>query len=202
MPPKASSASSPRSTAHHSCVDRTRNSFCAPMLPHSTVPFESPVWRSMRTERALLPTLRARFVRQPIQRTRLGARPRPRTDAHLLGWRAQARLPPAWRARGVTRDPPEDSARGTTSWPTPARPRLRAPDHARTRESARTMQGLQGALHAWPLRIAANARRTPAISCEAVPASNPAGAGMRRHFAPRNGAAESFVSFIASFDDA
>jgi hypothetical protein len=41
--------------------------------------------------------------------------------------------------------------------------------------------------------------RTPGISCEAVPASNRDGAGMRRHFVPRNGAAESFVSFIPLF---
>jgi len=37
-------------------------------------------------------------------------------------------------------------------------------------------------------------RRTPRISCEAVPASNPAGAGMRRHLHTSSGAAESFVS--------
>ena len=35
-----------------------------------------------------------------------------------------------------------------------------------------------------------------------MPASKRDGAGMRRHFAPRNGAAESFVSFIPLFDDA
>jgi hypothetical protein len=39
-------------------------------------------------------------------------------------------------------------------------------------------------------------RRTPRISCEAVPASDLAGAGMRRHLHTSNGAAESFVSFI------
>ena len=45
-------------------------------------------------------------------------------------------------------------------------------------------------------------RRTPGISCEAVPASDLAGAGMRRHLneshagRPYAGAAESFVSFI------
>jgi len=50
--------------------------------------------------------------------------------------------------------------------------------------------------------------RTPGISCEAVPASNLAGAGMRRHLQPsaacgaRVGAAESFVSFIPLFDGA
>ncbi len=43
------------------------------------------------------------------------------------------------------------------------------------------------------------AHRTPRISCEAVPASNPAGAGMSRHLHPRNGAGESFVSFIRLF---
>ena len=43
---------------------------------------------------------------------------------------------------------------------------------------------------------------TPGISCEAVPASDPAGAGMRRHFHPGNHAAESFVSFIPLFDGA
>jgi hypothetical protein len=43
-------------------------------------------------------------------------------------------------------------------------------------------------------------RRTPGISCEAVPASDLAGAGMRRHVHPRNHAAESFVSFIPLFD--
>ena len=32
-----------------------------------------------------------------------------------------------------------------------------------------------------------------------MPASDHAGAGMRRHFLPRNGAAESFVSFIPLF---
>ena len=42
-------------------------------------------------------------------------------------------------------------------------------------------------------------RRTPGISCEAVPASNRDGAGMRRHAHPRNHAAESFASFIALF---
>lgn len=40
------------------------------------------------------------------------------------------------------------------------------------------------------------ARRTPRISCEAVSASDLAGAGMSRHLRPRNGAGESFVSFI------
>jgi hypothetical protein len=35
-----------------------------------------------------------------------------------------------------------------------------------------------------------------------VPASNPAGAGMSRHLRPRNGAGESFVSFIRLFDGA
>jgi hypothetical protein len=43
------------------------------------------------------------------------------------------------------------------------------------------------------------ARRTPRISCEAVPAPNPTGAGMSRHLRPRNGAGESFVSFIRLF---
>jgi len=33
-----------------------------------------------------------------------------------------------------------------------------------------------------------------------VPASDPAGAGMRRHVHPGNHAAESFVSFIPLFD--
>jgi hypothetical protein len=48
--------------------------------------------------------------------------------------------------------------------------------------------------------------RTPGISCEAVPASERTGAGMRRHLRPsaacgaRVGAAESFVSFIPLFD--
>jgi hypothetical protein len=50
-------------------------------------------------------------------------------------------------------------------------------------------------------------RRTPGISCEAVPASMPStGAGIRRHLrlsaacGARVGAAESFVSFIPLFD--
>ena len=50
-------------------------------------------------------------------------------------------------------------------------------------------------------------RRTPGISCEAVPASMPlTGAGIRRHLrlsaacGARVGAAESFVSFIPLFD--
>jgi hypothetical protein len=42
--------------------------------------------------------------------------------------------------------------------------------------------------------------RTPGISCEAVPASDLDGAGMRRHVHPGNHAAESFVSFIPLFD--
>jgi hypothetical protein len=42
-------------------------------------------------------------------------------------------------------------------------------------------------------------RRTPGISCEAVPASDPAGAGMRRHVHSGKHAAESFVSFIPLF---
>jgi hypothetical protein len=41
--------------------------------------------------------------------------------------------------------------------------------------------------------------RTPAISCEAVPASIPDGAGMRRHVHSGNHAAESFVCFIPLF---
>jgi hypothetical protein len=41
--------------------------------------------------------------------------------------------------------------------------------------------------------------RTPGMSCEAVPASDPAGAGMRRHVHAGNHAAESFVSFIPLF---
>jgi hypothetical protein len=45
-------------------------------------------------------------------------------------------------------------------------------------------------------------RRTPGISCEAVAAPDPAGAGMRRHVHPGNHAAESFVSFIPLFDGA
>jgi hypothetical protein len=43
-------------------------------------------------------------------------------------------------------------------------------------------------------------RRTLRISCEAVPASDPAGAGMRRHVRPGNHAAESFVSCIRLLD--
>jgi hypothetical protein len=43
-------------------------------------------------------------------------------------------------------------------------------------------------------------RRTPGISCEALPASERDGAGMRRHVHPGNHAAESFVSFIPLFD--
>jgi hypothetical protein len=42
--------------------------------------------------------------------------------------------------------------------------------------------------------------RTPGISCEVVPASDLAGAGMRRHVHAGNHAAESFVSFIPLFD--
>jgi hypothetical protein len=41
--------------------------------------------------------------------------------------------------------------------------------------------------------------RTPGISCEAVPAFDLAGAGMRRHVHSGNHAAESFVSFIPLF---
>ena len=41
---------------------------------------------------------------------------------------------------------------------------------------------------------------TPRISCEAVPASVLAGAGMRRHVRSGHHAAEGFVSFIALFD--
>jgi hypothetical protein len=37
---------------------------------------------------------------------------------------------------------------------------------------------------------------TPRISCEAVPASDLAAAGLSRHLRPWNGAGESFVSFI------
>jgi hypothetical protein len=44
--------------------------------------------------------------------------------------------------------------------------------------------------------------RTPGISCEAVPAPERDGAGMRRHVHPGNHAAESFVSFIPLFDGA
>ena len=40
---------------------------------------------------------------------------------------------------------------------------------------------------------------TPRISCEAVPASDEAGAGMSRRLHPWNGAGESFVSFIRLF---
>jgi hypothetical protein len=40
---------------------------------------------------------------------------------------------------------------------------------------------------------------TPGISCEAVPASDRDGAGMRRHVHSGNHAAESFVSFIPLF---
>ena len=56
------------------------------------------------------------------------------------------------------------------------------------------------------VRTHSRVRRTPGISCEAVPASDPAGAGIRRHLRPsaacgaRVGAAESFVSFIPLFD--
>src|SRR5512141_2120884 len=53
--------------------------------------------------------------------------------------------------------------------------------------------------------FAAVARRTPGISCEAVPACCRGGAGIRRHLRPsaacgaKVGAAESFVSFIPLF---
>ncbi len=43
-------------------------------------------------------------------------------------------------------------------------------------------------------------RRTPRISCEAVPASIRASAGIRRHVHSGNHAAESFVSCIRLFD--
>jgi hypothetical protein len=49
--------------------------------------------------------------------------------------------------------------------------------------------------------IPRNVRRTLAISCEAVPAF-PSPRGHEPALRPRNGAAESFVSFIALFDDA
>ena len=49
-------------------------------------------------------------------------------------------------------------------------------------------------------RTLSHVRRTPGISCEAVPAFNLAGAGMRRHVHAGNHAAESFVSFIPLFD--
>ena len=52
------------------------------------------------------------------------------------------------------------------------------------------------------VRTLSRVRRTPGISCEAVPASDRAGAGMRRHVHPGNHAAESFVSFIPLFDGA
>ena len=44
--------------------------------------------------------------------------------------------------------------------------------------------------------------RTPGKSCEAVPASERDGAGMRRHVHSGNHAAESFVSFIPLFGGA
>jgi hypothetical protein len=49
------------------------------------------------------------------------------------------------------------------------------------------------------MRQARRVRLTPGISCEAVPASDSAGAGMRRHVHAGNHAAESFVSFIPLF---
>jgi len=57
-------------------------------------------------------------------------------------------------------------------------------------------------------RHSGRVRRTPGISCEAVPACCRGGAGMRRHLRPsaacgaRVGAAESFVSLIPLFDRA
>jgi hypothetical protein len=51
-----------------------------------------------------------------------------------------------------------------------------------------------------PCAALATVSRTPGISCEAVPASNRDGAGMRRHVHSGNHAAESFVSFIPLFD--
>ena len=51
-----------------------------------------------------------------------------------------------------------------------------------------------------PVMLRPLVRRTPGISCEAVPASMPStGAGMRRHVHAGNHAAESFVSFIPLF---
>jgi hypothetical protein len=51
--------------------------------------------------------------------------------------------------------------------------------------------------------VAPCVRRTPGISCEAVPAFMPlTGAGMRRHAHSGNHAAESFVSFIPLFGGA
>ncbi len=41
--------------------------------------------------------------------------------------------------------------------------------------------------------------RTPGISCEAVPASNVGRRGHEAALSPRNGAAESFASFIPLF---
>jgi hypothetical protein len=65
--------------------------------------------------------------------------------------------------------------------------------HYRSREIERVP------LHA-PSPRTRQVRRTPELKCEAVPASERDGAGMRRHVHPSNHAAESFVSFIPLFD--
>jgi hypothetical protein len=130
---------------------------------------------------------------------------RPRDDFHEAALREgppQASVFRCWLGRD----------RSATARPQPMSDRPRACSRCnpslRTRSLVAPSSAL-GSRHPWNTasvpRRPPLVRRTPGISCEAVPASIRAGAGIRRHLRASNagrahiGAAESFVSFIPLF---
>jgi hypothetical protein len=142
-----------------------------------------------------------------LMRKRQRALHYPRFPRATAGWRANRRE--AMRASESQR---RSHSRRDVASVCPARPTTPCRGACRTPSTARTLpwrprsaQRRDGPPFSATLRFVCPllliVRRTPGISCEAVPASMPlAGAGMRRHAHSGNHAAESFVSFIPLFD--
>ena len=148
-----------------------------------------------------------RGTAQPVRSVKAGkaaspGRAKPSGTRSTRASASSERTEPAVEADRGRQEPctklrPRDGA-ATTEARCPAAPRGdgRRSRSVRTTQAKRRVRARVGFHVLSPPQVG----RTPGISCEAVPASDPAGAGMRRHVHPGNHAAESFVSFIPLFD--
>ena len=194
VPPKASSASSPCSAARYSCT---------------TI--------QTTAQGTIAATPRFELARVALMRKRQRASTPPASHpSNSFPWNSR----PTFEVQGRMPIPSAvgDSRRDVASV-CPARPNAPCRGACRTPSTARTLpwrprsaQRRDGTPFSATLRFVCSllhfVRRTPGISCEAVPACCRGGAGIRRHLrlsaacGARVGAAESFVSFIPLFDSA
>ena len=194
VPPKASSAASPCSAASfalpHPLSPAVRCDGQIVRLIHATQLYPATLEGAAR--RGQYGRLRPARLRRPVGQRHLA--PEAPAQAPRPNVLSQPLEPTRGKEEPGTKVRPCDGA-ATTEARCPAAPREdgRRSRSVRTTQAKRRVRARVGFHVLSPPQVG----RTPGISCEAVPASEMVRRGHEPALLPRNGAGESFVSFIA-----